>query len=31
MEIYDISLPIGPDLPVWPGDPPVRLERVYSI
>jgi arylformamidase len=31
MEIYDISLPIAPDLPVWPGDPPVSLERVSSI
>jgi arylformamidase len=31
MEIYDISLPIGPDLPVWPGDPPISLERVSSI
>jgi arylformamidase len=31
MEIYDISLPISPDLPVWPGDPPVSLEQVASI
>lgn len=27
MAIYDISLPIGPSLPVWPGDPPVRLSQ----
>lgn len=25
--IYDISLTIGPDLPVWPGDPPVQLSQ----
>ncbi len=31
MQIYDISLTISPDMPVWPGDPPVRLERVESI
>jgi arylformamidase len=31
MRIYDLSLGISPDLPVWPGDPPVRLERVSSI
>lgn len=31
MRIYDLSLGISPDLPVWPGDPPVRLERVESI
>lgn len=27
MTIYDISLPITPTLPVWPGDPPVRLSQ----
>ncbi len=31
MRIHDISLPISPRLPVWPGDPPVTLERVESI
>ncbi len=29
--IYDISLTITPHLPVWPGDPPVILERVSKI
>jgi arylformamidase len=31
MKIYDISLPISPSLPVWPGDPSVVLERVSSM
>lgn len=31
MKIYDITLPIHPDLPVWPGDPAIQLERVASI
>lgn len=31
LKFIDISLPISPDLPVWPGDPPVVLERVKSI
>jgi arylformamidase len=31
MRIYDISVGVSPDLPVWPGDPPVRLERVHSL
>ena len=31
MRIYDISLPISPDLPVWPGDPSVQLERFARI
>jgi arylformamidase len=31
MPIYDISLPISPGLPVWPGDPSVVLERVSSM
>jgi arylformamidase len=29
--IYDISLPITQDMPVWPGDPPVQLEQVSSM
>jgi arylformamidase len=29
--IIDISLPVGPDTPVWPGDPPVLVEPVARI
>ena len=31
MKIYDISLPISPAMPVWPGDPAVVLEKVSSM
>ena len=31
MEILDISVPIHPGMPVWPGDPPVVLERTSSM
>ena len=31
MKIYDVSLSIGPQLPLWPGDPPFVLERVVSM
>ena len=31
MQIYDITLSISPDLPVWPGDPRVVLERIGKI
>jgi arylformamidase len=31
MKIYDVSLPIHPQLPVWPGDPPIELVRESSI
>jgi arylformamidase len=31
MKIYDISLPISNDLPVWPGDPSVSLKLANSI
>lgn len=31
MPIYDITIPITPSMPVWPGDPQVVLERVASI
>jgi arylformamidase len=31
MKIYDISVPISPSMPVWPGDPPVELLQVASI
>jgi arylformamidase len=29
--IIDISLPIGPETPVWPGDPPVVIEPVARV
>jgi arylformamidase len=29
--IIDISRPIGPDTPVWPGDPPVAVEPVARV
>jgi arylformamidase len=31
MKIHDISLPITPEMVVWPGDPKVVLERVESM
>jgi arylformamidase len=31
MRFYDISVGISPDLPVWPGDGPIELERVRKI
>jgi arylformamidase len=32
MPIYhDISLPISPSMPVWPGDPAISVERVSSV
>jgi len=31
MILYDITVPISPDLPTYPGDPPVRLEPVTRI
>jgi arylformamidase len=31
MKIYDITLPISPDMIVWPGDPTVELERISSM
>jgi arylformamidase len=31
MQIYDVSLTISPDLPVWPGDPAVSLERIQKM
>jgi arylformamidase len=30
-KIYDISVTITPALPVWPGDPAIKLERVNKI
>lgn len=29
--MYDISVGVDSDIPVWPGDPPVKLELVQSI
>ncbi len=31
MRVYDITLTITPDLPTWPGDQPVVMERVEKI
>ncbi|MEB3206955.1 MAG: cyclase family protein, partial [Vampirovibrionales bacterium] len=30
-EWIDISVPIGSNLPVWPGDPPVSMNRVLDL
>jgi len=30
-KVYDISLPIYPGMIVWPGDPPVKIDKVKSI
>jgi arylformamidase len=29
--IYDISVPVSPGLPVWPGDPSIRVNRTGKI
>jgi arylformamidase len=31
LKIFDISVPISAELPVWPGDPPIVLERYKVI
>jgi len=31
MRTYDISIPITTDMPVWPGDPAVLMQRVIKI
>lgn len=31
MKIYDVTLPLSSDLPVWPGDPVVSMTRVVSM
>ena len=31
MEHFDISVGLSPDLPVWPGDPDIEIERVASM
>lgn len=30
-QIWDITLPLQPGLPVWPGDPPVEMEPVAAV
>jgi arylformamidase len=31
MKIYDVTRPVSPAMPVWPGDPPVTLKMVKRI
>jgi arylformamidase len=31
MHTYDISLPLTPELPIWPGDPPFMRRHISSI
>ncbi|MEK7833179.1 MAG: cyclase family protein, partial [Acidobacteriota bacterium] len=31
MKIYDITVPISAELPVYPGDPSIQLERIMSL
>ena len=31
MRIYDISLTISTQIPIWPGDDPPQIERVEKI
>ena len=31
MHTYDLTLTISPQMPVWPGDPPISLQRVSKI
>lgn len=31
MQVWDISVGVTPSLPVWPGDPPVQLERYMAV
>ncbi len=31
MTIYDVTVPLSPLTPVWPGDPPIILEQVSSM
>jgi arylformamidase len=31
MKIYDVTWPVSPAMPAWPGDPPVQLARVRSM
>lgn len=29
--LYDVTLPLGPSMPTWPGDPPVSIEPALTI
>jgi arylformamidase len=31
MRIFDVSVPVSPRLPTWPGDPAISLERASAI
>ena len=31
MQIYDVTLPVSSGLPVWPGDPPIQIERIARM
>jgi len=31
LRIYDVTVPISEKMPVWPGDPPVKIERVSEL
>lgn len=31
MKIYDVTVPISNELPVYPGDPPIQITRVMSL
>ena len=31
MKIYDVTVPISPKLPVYPGDPGIDLDQVFSL
>src|SRR6266540_4248973 len=31
MRIYDVTVTISNDLPVYPGDPPIHIERTQSL
>ncbi len=31
MKIYDITVPISNDLPVYPGDPEIKITRIHSL
>lgn len=31
MQIFDVSIPIHPNMVVWPGDPPITYQRVRKI
>jgi arylformamidase len=31
MRTYDISLTVSPDLPIWPGDPKILIQRIMKL